>query len=239
MGLLRRLERLGARTHDSQSGGHHQPLLGAGNAKVHAPIAEAQLDASQGAHRIHVEEGGVLRFIHRAPHPCDIARDAGGGLVVNDHDALDAMLTVVAKRLLDLVLRRAGSPLAFDHLNFQPEPLHHVDPQVAELAEARREYAVAGRKCVAERGFPSARARRREDERFALLAQEKLLKAVEQRPREVGEPRRPVILHRDHHRALDPIGDIGGPGNEEEIAAGHESLLGVSQRAAAGTGRVG
>ena len=42
---------------------------------------------------------------------------------------------------------------------------------------------------------------------------------------ELREDRRAMIFHRDHHRAQHPIRDVGGPGNEEEIATGHRKLL--------------
>ena len=41
------------------------------------------------------------------------------------------------------VLGRAFAPLDVEHLHVEAQALHHVDPQVAELAEARRQHLVA------------------------------------------------------------------------------------------------
>ena len=46
-----------------------------------------------------------------------------------------------------------------------------------------------------------------------------------------------MILHGAMHGAEDPVGRIRGPGNEEEVAAGHARTLGRVMRGRAGAGR--
>ena len=55
---------------------------------------------------------------------------------------------------------------------------------------------------------------------------EDLLEILEDGRRQRREVRRPVILHGAVHGAEDPIGHVGGPGNEEVIATGHRGTLG-------------
>ena len=74
-----------------------------------------------------------------------VAGDAGGGLVVREEHGLDLVRLVGGERLLVALDRRALAPLGVEHVDLEAEPLRHVDPEMAEHAEARREHAVAGR----------------------------------------------------------------------------------------------
>ena len=163
----------------------------------------------------------MLRRVHRATHGSDVARHARGGFVMHDHHALDALRAIGAQDLADARFRRAFAPLDVDHLHLEPEALHHVDPQVAELPIARREHVIVGRKRVGERGFPRAGAGGGEDEDFAVLRLEDALQIRKQRARELRKLGGAVILHRDHHRAQHAVGHVRGTGDEEEIAASH------------------
>ena len=56
-------------------------------------------------------------------------------------------------------------------------------------------------------------------------------------PGEPGEIRRAVVLHGAVHGPEDPVGNVGGPGNEEMVAAGHARNLGEGNGYRAGAGR--
>ena len=51
-----------------------------------------------------------------------------------------------------------------------------------------------------------------------------------------GKVRRAVVLHGAVHGAEDPVGHVGGPGNEEKVAAGHARNLGEGNEYRAGAG---
>ncbi len=74
----------------------------------------------------------------------DVAGDAGGGLVVREEHGLDLVRLVGGERLLIPLDRRPLAPLGVEHVDPEAQPLGHVDPEMAEHAEARREDAVAG-----------------------------------------------------------------------------------------------
>ena len=78
-----------------------------------------------------------------------------------------------------------------------------------------------GRERVGQRGLPGAGAAGREDEGLARGGLEDLLQVLEHRRRQRREVGGAVILHRDVHGPQDPVGRVGGPGNEEKVAAGH------------------
>ena len=57
--------------------------------------------------------------------------------------ALISWRLVGRERLLVALDRRALAPLGVEHVDLEAEPLGHVDPEMAEHAEARREHPVA------------------------------------------------------------------------------------------------
>ena len=81
--------------------------------------------------------------VQRLAHPGDVAGDAGGGLVVGEEHRLDLVRLVGRERLLVALDRRALAPLGVEHVDLEAQPLGHVDPEMAEHAEARREHPVA------------------------------------------------------------------------------------------------
>ena len=128
------------------------------------------------------------------------------------------MRLVGAEDLLNLLRRSALAPLDVDRLHVESQPLHHVDPEVAELAVAERQNLVAGRESIAQGCFPAAGSAGGEDERLPVFGLEDLAQLGEEPERQLGEDRGAVILHRDVHRAQDPIGRIGRTGDEKMVA---------------------
>ena len=133
--------------------------------------------------------------------------------------ALDPVVLVRLQYLFIAVDRDPFAPLGLQYLNVISQALRHDDPQMAELPEARREKPIAGRKGVGERRFPGAGTGRGEDEYLTRGGLEHLLQIAEQAGRQLRELGGAVILHCDHHRPLNAVGNIRGPGNEQEIAA--------------------
>src|SRR5207244_11793300 len=146
---------------------------------------------------------------------------------VNDQHALDLVLPVGGEDLLDALDRGALAPLDVQDVHPQADPLRQIDPQVAELPEARREDAVARGKRVRERRLPAAGARAREDKHLSGRGLEDLLQILEQGKRQLWKGGRAVILHRAVHGAQDALGDVRGTGNEEEVATGYPRHRGV------------
>ena len=81
----------------------------------------------------------MLDAVHRLAKGGDIAGNAGGSFVLAHQDGLDLVLLIGAERGQIALDRGAFAPRGFQHLDLEPQPLAHVDPQVAELAEAGRE----------------------------------------------------------------------------------------------------
>ena len=170
--------RLRAHGHDAEAGGQHEALLRAGHGAVDAPLVHPEVDAADRAHAVHHEERGMLGVVQRLPDPGHVAGDAGGGLVVGEEHGLDLVRLVGREGLLVALDRRALTPLGVEHVDLEAEPLGHVDPEMAEHAEARREHPVARAKGVGERGLPRARAAGREDVGLAGRGLEDLLEVL-------------------------------------------------------------
>ena len=110
----------------------------------------------------------------------NIADHAGRGFVVYDEDSLDAMLAVRAQRVLDALWRRTRAPLFVLDRNVKTDALSKVDPQMAELTEARRQDFLTWRKGVRQCCFPTARAARGENEYLPGRGFEDFLECLEQ-----------------------------------------------------------
>ncbi len=161
----------------------------------------------------------MARSVDGATHRGDIGGDARGGLVMDHHDALDLMVLVGAQRLFDALRRGARAPLFLLNDDLKPMTAGEFDPQMAELAEARRQQLVAGRAGIGEGGLPGARAARRKDEDLAFLGLENLLHVVVKRQRQLGEVGGPVILHRHVHGAQNALGNIGWSRHKQKVTA--------------------
>ena len=100
-----------------------------------------------------------------APHLGDAARDAGRGLVVDDHDGADRRGAVGREALAH---DRSGSTpwrqSPGTNSTSRPRRSASVAPQRREVAGLEREHAVARRERVDERGLPRAGAGRRVDD---------------------------------------------------------------------------
>ena len=151
----------------------------------------------------------MLGGVDGAAHGGDIAGDAGRGLVVDDHDALDLVVLVLAERLLDALGIGAGAPLLFLDDDLEPVTAGEFDPQMAELAEPGGKQLVAGRTGIGERGFPGAGAARREDDDLAVSGLEDLFQVFVEGQRKLGEVGGAMVLHRDVHGAQDAVRHIG------------------------------
>ena len=235
--LLARGEGTRAGAQDPDPGGQHQPLLGAGHCEVHCPFIHAEVEARDPAHAIHVQQRRVLGGVHGTAHRAHVARDAGGRLVVHDQDALDLVRGVAAQDIPDLVYGRPFSQLDVQHVHLNAMLLGELDPEVSKLAVAGGEQAVAGRQGVGEGRLPGPRAARREDERLTGGGFEESFQVAEKAGRQLGERRGAVVLHGAVHGAEDPVRDVGGPGDEEEVAAGHSVALRESGAESSESGR--
>src|SRR5207245_6123216 len=129
--------------------------------------------------------------------------------------------------LLDALDRGALAPLDVQDVHPQADALRQIDPQVAELAEARRQDAGAGGERVRERRLPAAGVGAREDKHLSGRGFEDLLQILEQGKRKLRKGGRAVILHRAVHGAQNALGDVRGTGNEEEVATGYPRHRGV------------
>lgn len=92
----------------------------------------------------------------------------------------------------------------------QAEPLHHVDPEVGELAVAEGDDLVPRGQRVGERALPAAGARAGEDEGGALGGLEDHLGVLQDGLEEGREPGVPVVLARPVHRAQHVLVDVHG-----------------------------
>ena len=114
-------------------------------ADVRWSIIHAEIDAGDGADAVYVEHRRMRGSIYRAPYRRNIACDPCGGLVVNDQHAFDRMRAICPQCILDALRRGAGSPLLILHHDIETDALRKIDPEVAELAEARSQHFVPRR----------------------------------------------------------------------------------------------
>ena len=156
----------------------------------------------------------MLGGVHGAAHGGDVAGDAGGRLVMHDHDALDLVVLVGAERFLDAVWVDAGAPLLLLDDDLEAMTAGKLDPQMAELAEARGKHLVAGGAGIGQRRFPGAGAARGIDDDLAVACLEDLLEVFEQRQSQLGEIGGAMVLHGDVHGAQDAVGHVGRPRHE-------------------------
>ena len=90
-GLLAGGQRLLRHAEDGEARRHHEALLRARDADVHAPFVHAEVDGGERAHGIDEEQGRVVCLVHGAAHGGNIAGDAGGRLIVSDEHGLVAV----------------------------------------------------------------------------------------------------------------------------------------------------
>lgn len=138
-------QRFCAGANDPEAGWQHQSFLRSRDGQIDAPIIHAEIDAGDGADAVYVEHRGMRGSIDRAPYRRNIACDACGGLVVNDQHAFDRVRAICPQRFLDPVWRGPRSPFFVLHDDVETDALRKVDPQVAELTEARCQHFISRR----------------------------------------------------------------------------------------------
>ena len=219
-------QRFGAGAQDAQSCGQHETLLRAGDSHVYAPVVKTEVDAAQRRHAVDEQQRGVLGLVQRLTHASDVRDHASSSFVLAGQDGLDAVLRVSLQDVSILLQWHAGAPLAIHNLHIQTQALAHVDPQVAELPEARGQDGVAGRQGVSQRRFPAASARGRKHKGRTDLGAVDGLQAGHDGVGQHREMGGAVVFHGHHHGALDAVWNIGGTGNKQKITTCHGCLLG-------------
>ena len=159
--------------------------------------------------------------IDRTPDGADVAGDARGGFILHDHHGADFMRLVCRQSCVDSLRRSTGAPGFLENLHIEAVALCEVDPEMAELAEARCKNTVARAQRVHQHRFPRAGAGGWEDERLAGRGLEELLQPLEKRQGKLREYRAAVILHRPVHGVEDAVRHVGRSGNMKEVTARH------------------
>ena len=214
-------ERLLAEAGNAQAGRQHQALLAAGDGAVDAPLIHAEIDRTDGADAIDEQQRGMLGIIDGAPHGGDVAGDTRCRLVLHHHHRAYRMLAVGGECRMDMLRRGARAPRLFLHLDLETMAAREIDPQMAELAEARGQHTVAGAQRIGENRLPRAGAGRREDEHLTDGGLEDLLQVLEQRQSQLREQSAAVVLHRPVHGAENAVRHIGRARNMKEVTAWH------------------
>ena len=83
-------------------------------------------------------------------------------LVMNDQHAFDRVRAICPQRILDALRRGAGSPFLVLHHDIEADALRKINPEVAELAEARSQHFVPRRRprrARHQRGLGASRTR--------------------------------------------------------------------------------
>ncbi len=146
------------------------------------------------------------------------------------------MIAIVAQPGFERVRVDAMPPVVFDDLDIEAQLLGHLNPQGGELAEVEHQDLVAGRERVGERALPGAGAGGRIDDDFPG-GLKNLFHPGEDFEPHAPELRPAVIDGGSRHGPQDALGDIGGTGKLNELAAayiGHGySRLYIQRRVAA------
>ena len=139
---------------------------------------------------------------------------------MDDHHRPDA--GIGGEHLADAVRVDAVTPVALDPHDLEAEALGHRTPEGGEVSGLEGQDAVARGERVDQRGLPRASARRRVDDHGAagLEDRPKAAEHLEAEPREV----RPAVVDRRRvDRAEDPVGDVGGPRDLQEVPPAAEA----------------
>ena len=228
------------------AGRQHEALLRAGHGHVYLPLVHAEINAGDGADAVDHQQRRVLGPVHGAAQACDVAGDAGRGFVVAGQYRLDLMFLVAPQDLLELLDRHAFAPGRLHQFHVHAHALGQVRPQMGELPETGGQDAVARRQGVGQRHFPAGRAGGGEGEARAGAGLEDLVEVAQQGFDQLGEVRRPMVLHRDGHGVLDGDRNVRGSWCVEVVAAredkffgGHRKILFVDKTDARRTSRPG
>src|ERR1700674_1202769 len=163
----------------------------------------------------------MLSRIENLTYARDIAGYAGGGFIVTGEHGFDPVLFVGPQNLFIAIEGNAFAPLDFEGLHVEAQTLRHVDPEMTKLAEARCKDFIAWRQCIRERSFPCSGAGRRKNEGLPFGRLENFLEVNQEAHRKIRKLGRAVIFHRNEHRPLHPIGNVGGARYKEKITTCH------------------
>ena len=133
---------------------------------------------------------------------------------MSNQDCLDLLASIRSQRCLNLVCRGAIPPGAVDHLNLQPMTLAKINPSMTENTISSHENLVSRAQGVGDGGFPTPGTTCREEQYAGAIGSKNLFYTCLNRQHQINEIRRPVITCLDVHRLLQPVGNVGGTGNE-------------------------
>jgi len=163
------------------------------------------------------EQRRMARPVDRLARRGDARGDPGRGLVVHHAHRLDPVPAVVGEARPDLLQIDAMAPVPRQQLHLEPEPASHLAPQRREMAGLRHQHRVARRQRVDQRRLPRAGAGRGIDHHRTRRPEHRLqvFQDAGSQPRELGAA---VIDSRTIHGAEDPVRDVGGSRNLQEVA---------------------
>ena len=91
---LRRGQRALADGQEAKAGRQHEALLRSADGAIDAPFFLAEVDGADRGNAVDEKQCGMPRRVKGCAHRCDVAGDAGRGLIVRAEHRLDAMLLV-------------------------------------------------------------------------------------------------------------------------------------------------
>ena len=197
----------------------HQPLLRRPHRDVDRPLVVPVVDRPQRRDGVDEEQGRVPGVVDGPADEGDAAGRPRRRLVVHHAHGLDGVLPVGLQALVDLRGVDPAPPVAGDPLDVQAQPFGDLLPESREVAGLEHQDAVAGREHVDEGRLPRPGARGGIDDHRPRGA-EHLAHPVEQLAPERPELGAAVVDRGLRHGAQHPPGDVGGPGNLQEVTAG-------------------
>ena len=208
---------------DAQAGWQHQALLRTADAQVDAPLIHAEVDTAKRTDGVYHQQCRVVAGVERGAHGSDVGGDAGSGFVLCGEHGLD-LVSLVSRQNFGVFLdRHAFAPFGVHGFSLEAQARDHVDPQVAELAEARGQHQVTWAQAVGQCGLPAAGASGRKNDRCTGGRLENGLQVRQHAVREFREFCRAMVFHGHNHGALHALWNVCRSGNKKEIATCHEN----------------
>mmetsp|Transcript_15485 Transcript_15485/g.41582 ORF Transcript_15485/g.41582 Transcript_15485/m.41582 type:complete len:225 (+) Transcript_15485:479-1153(+) len=144
--IKRVFESRGSSAHKAEAGREHETLLRACYGNIDAPGVHVEFDRADRGHTVYQKHCIVFERIEHLAHSVHVCVHASGGLVLHDAHCFD--VRVLPQLGLHSLVREPFAPLDVQSNGPQPEPRHHIDPQVRKLAEPYREHLVPTTKRV-------------------------------------------------------------------------------------------
>ena len=191
------------------------------------PLVLVEFAGGERRHGVNHEQRGMLGGVDGLADFGNSVGDAGGSFVVHDHHGFEGVIAVVGEAALDVGGIHAVAPVAGNKFHIESVTARDLLPKRGELAGFVHQDLVAGRKRIDDGGFPATAAGRREDDHLAGGAEDGL-DAVEDFVAEAGEVGTAMVHDGGVHGALDAVGNVGGAGDLQEVAAGaigHDGCL--------------